>query len=142
VSSDEAAVFNLMGRYCHAMDDPDQAAVLDCFTEDGAFVYYKTAEDDEPLFRADGHDGIGAWFVHHRATTPFGAMTHVTVNIQVEIDGDEGRAVSTYTSLRARDGGIAIGSTGRNHDHVVRGTDGVWRIKERVCRGDMPRAGI
>jgi hypothetical protein len=66
-------------------------------------------------------------------------MTHVTVNAQVEVDGDAAEVASTYVSLRARDGGIVVGSTGRYADRAVRGADGRWRLTERVCRGDMPR---
>jgi uncharacterized protein (TIGR02246 family) len=141
MSSDEAAVLSLLGRYCHAMDADDPAAVLDCFTEDGVFAYFALGAA-EPLLRLEGRDAIASWFADHRASTPLGAMTHVTVNPQLEVDGDTATAASTYVSLRARDGGIVVGSTGRYADRAARGADGRWRLVERVCHADMPRPGL
>ena len=138
MSSDEAAVLSLLGRYCHAMDGEDLAAVLDCFAEDGVFAYYALGAN-EPLLRYQGHAEIAAWFADHRAKTPLGAMTHVTVNPSIEVAGMEATVASTYVSLRARDGGIVVGSTGRYADRAVRGADGRWRLAERISHADMPR---
>jgi ketosteroid isomerase-like protein len=141
MSSDEAAVLSLLGRYCHALDGDDLAAVLDCFTEDGVFAYFALGAA-EPLLRFEGHAEIAAWFADHRSKTPLGAMTHVTVNPSIELDGDEATAASTYVSLRARDGGIVVGSTGRYADRAARGADGRWRLAERLSHADMPRPGL
>jgi uncharacterized protein (TIGR02246 family) len=138
VPSDEASVLFLFSRYCHAMDGDDAAAVLDCFADDGVFAYF-AAGAAEPHFRLQGSAAIEEWFGQHRARTPLGTQTHVTVNPAIEIRGDTAEAVSTYLSLRAHDGGIAVASTGRYVDRLARGADGRWRFAERVSRGEMPR---
>jgi ketosteroid isomerase-like protein len=134
----EASVVSLLSRYCHAMDGDDGEAVLDCFTEEGVFAYF-LPDADEPVFRLQGRAAIAEWFAGHRARTPLGTQTHVTVNPAVDLDGDIGEATSTFLSLRAHEGGIAVASTGRYEDRVQRGPDGRWRFVERVTIGDMPR---
>jgi ketosteroid isomerase-like protein len=138
VPSDEAAIVFLLSRYCHAMDRASVADLLDCFAADGVFAYYP-AGAAEPLFRLEGGAAIEGWFGEHRARTPLGTQTHVTVNPSVVVDGDGATATSTFLSLRAQDGGIVVASTGRYADRLERGADGRWRFAERVTHGDMPR---
>jgi ketosteroid isomerase-like protein len=138
VTSDEAAVLSLLGRYAHAMDGDDPGALLDCFEDDGVFTYY-AAGAAEPSIRLQGRPAIEQWFGEHRAGTPLGTQTHVTVNPSIIVDGDTAEAASTYISLRGHEGGIAVASTGRYADRLARGGDGRWRLVERVTRGDMPR---
>jgi ketosteroid isomerase-like protein len=135
---DAESVHSLLSRYCHAMDGDDVGALLACFTDDAVFAYYPAGADD-PLFRLRGHEELAAWFAEHRGRTPLGSQTHVTVNPNVELEGDRGVATSTFLSLRAKDGGIVVASTGRYEDRLERGADGRWRLAERVTRGDMPR---
>jgi uncharacterized protein (TIGR02246 family) len=138
VASDEAAVLFLLSRYAHAVDGDDPEALLDCFADDGVFIYYASGAS-EPFFRLEGRSAIGAWFAEHRAGTPLGTQTHVTVNPSIVVAGDSADATSTFISLRAQEGGIGVASTGRYVDRLARDADGQWRLVERVTRGDMPR---
>jgi SnoaL-like protein len=137
--SSECAVLSLLGRYCRAMDGADVEALLDCFTPDGVFRYFAPGAD-EPMLDYAGRAELSGWFAEHRAGTPIGSQTHVTVNASVALSGLEGRADSTYLSVReAAGGGIAITATGTYADRIVRGEDGQWRLAERTCRAFMPR---
>lgn len=127
----------LLGRYCHAMDGASPAAVLDCFTPSGEFVYYPTGAES-PVFRLAGHDEIGEWFTGHRDGTPIGSQTHVTVNPVIDVVGpDRAEVVSTFLSLRSAGGSIIVASTGRHLDEVALGDDGKWRFVRRVARGEL-----
>lgn len=124
------------------MDGPDAEALLQCFTPDGAFRYY-AAEAREPTLDYSGRAQLAEWFAEHRAATPIGSQTHVTVNVSVIVSHAEAHADSTYLSVREASGdpggGIAITATGVYADRVVRGDDGQWRFAERICRAFMPR---
>jgi hypothetical protein len=138
--SDEADVLSLLGRYCHAADGEDIDALLDCYVPGGVFLYYRRG-GDAPLLDRRGHDQLAQWFAGHRAATPIGSQTHVTVNPSITIEGDRGGARSTYLSVRKLEGGgIAITATGTYDDQLARGADGRWRLAERICRESMSGA--
>jgi hypothetical protein len=139
--SNEIEVLSLLGRYCHAMDGDDPAALLDCFAADGVFRYY-AAGAAEPELDLRGHQALAAWFAQHRERTPIGSQTHVTVNAAISIREAAADVRATYLSVReSADGGIEISATGTYHDRVaVDERDGRWRFVERVCRAFMPRA--
>lgn len=138
--SNESDVRSLLGRYCHAMDGDDVQALLDCFTPDGAFRYYAPGAQ-EPMLDYRGAEQLAAWFAEHRAGTPIGSQTHVTVNADVSVQDADGEVRATYLSVReGPEGGIVITATGRYVDRVTRGDDGRWRFVQRDCRGFMPRA--
>jgi hypothetical protein len=138
--SSESDVLSLLGRYCHAMDGTEVDALLDCFTPDGAFRYYAPGAQ-EALLDYAGRAELALWFAEHRAGTPIGTQTHVTVNASISVRGAEAEVNSTYLSVReGAEGAIAITATGTYADRVTRGGDGTWRFAARVCRGFMPRA--
>jgi 3-phenylpropionate/cinnamic acid dioxygenase small subunit len=137
---EERAILDTLYRYAHAFDDRRYDDVLDCFTEDGAFVYVQRPEE-EPLFERRGPD-LRTFFEEHDVGRPWGDVTHVHLNPRVvAVRGDEAEAISYYGTLQQRPdrSAVEIMSMGRYLDRLVRGSDGVWRILERRAERDSPR---
>jgi hypothetical protein len=135
---DERDVVARIYAYCPAADAETSTAFLDCFTEDGAFLYLK-ARGAEPSIHLRGRAALERWFVERLPVVPPGTMNHVTVHPHVEVEGDEAHATSWFVSIRTNDSGPYITSTGAYEDRLVRGEDGAWRFAERVCVADLPR---
>jgi SnoaL-like domain len=70
---------------------------------------------------------------------PPGTMNHTTVHPRVTVNGDHAEASSRFVSIRSREDGLFVASTGSYQDKLVRCEDGRWRFAERHSVGDMPR---
>jgi 3-phenylpropionate/cinnamic acid dioxygenase small subunit len=135
---DERDVTARLYAYCEAADAQTPEAFLDCFTADGLFTY-RTFAQAEPSLTCRGRAELERWFVERLPVVPPGTMNHTTVHPRVSVDGDRAEATSRYISIRSREGGLAVVSTGSYRDRLVRCEDGQWRLVERESVGDMPR---
>jgi uncharacterized protein (TIGR02246 family) len=135
---DERDIVAVIYAYCEAADAETPKAFLDCFTEDGLFTY--RAGPDAPVsLECRGRAELERWFVERLPNVPSGTMNHTTVHPIVSVGGDAAESRSRFVSIRARDGGLFVASTGAYRDRLVRCEDGRWRFAERHSIGDMPR---
>jgi len=135
---DERDVLEVIYDYCEAADADTPDAFVDHFTEDGLFTYRASA--DAPLsLEVRGRAELEKWFVERLPVVPPGTMNHTTVHPRVSVAGDTAESRSRFVSVRARDGGLFVASTGSYRDRLVRCEDGRWRFAERHSIGDMPR---
>lgn len=119
--ADRLALHELYSRYCFGLDYHDDAAMLDCFTEDGVF-----ALSDRGDFA--GHDGIQK-ILDASADT---RNRHHIMNILVDtLDGDRAEVRAYFILIHHSDGQVI--SWGHYRDDAVRCDDGVWRwTRKRV----------
>jgi ketosteroid isomerase-like protein len=135
---DERDVIEVLYAYCEAADATTSDAFVDCFTEEGVFTYRAFA-DAEPSLTCRGRAELERWFIERLPVVPPGTMNHTTVHPRVTVQGDQAEASSRFVSIRSRDDGLFVASTGSYRDRLVRGEDGRWRFAERHSIGDMPR---
>jgi 3-phenylpropionate/cinnamic acid dioxygenase small subunit len=119
---------NLIARYAELIDNGDFAGVADLLGEAAV-----GAGDSDSL--ATGRDALLALFTSTTRLYPDGTpkTKHVTTNLILEIDEEEGRAAarSYWTVLQAVPGlTLQPILAGRYHDRFER-SDGVWRFSER-----------
>jgi hypothetical protein len=136
----EREVVQRLYVYCEAADAETADAFLDCFTVAGLFTHTAHGQS-EPVLTLCGHVELERWFVERLPLVPPGTMNHTTVHPQVHIEDDRASCRSRFISLRARDDGLYVASTGSYRDVLVRCDDGQWRLAERHSHGDMPRPG-
>jgi ketosteroid isomerase-like protein len=134
----EREVMRRLYDYCEAADADTPDAFLDCFTASGLFTHTAHGQS-EPVLTLRGHAELERWFVERLALVPPGTMNHTTVHPRVQIEGDRASCRSRFISLRARQDGLYVASTGGYQDVLQRCEDGQWRLAERHSRGDMPR---
>jgi hypothetical protein len=135
---DERDVTARLYVYCELADAETPEGFVDCFTSDGLFTY-RAHGATEPSLSVRGHAALEKWFTDRLPVVLPGTMNHTTVHPAVTIDGDRAHASSRFISVRARDGGLFVASTGSYADDLVRCDDGLWRFAERHSIGDMPR---
>ena len=135
---DERDVIARLYLYCEAADAPTPDAFLDCFTPDALFTYRAHGAQETSL-SVRGHAELQQWFVERLPVVAPGTMNHTTVHPAVTIDGDRAHSSSRFVSIRAREGGLFVASTGSYSDELVRCEDRQWRFAERHSTGDMPR---
>lgn len=121
---DRQAIAELCVQYTFALDAKNWALLESCFAPDPVFVHPggRLAGFDEILGRTSA------------ALTPLDRTQHLLGNIDVEVDGDTGRASTYFHAQHVRagtPGGDLYVIAGRYEDAVVR-TDAGWRIRERV----------
>jgi hypothetical protein len=136
---DERDILDCVHAYSHGLDGKELADFLDCFTDDGRFAWKPKPGADWAL-EVDGRPELERWFHDHERNIPAGVEHHVLTNPRVvSNDGVRARAVSWYLIIRDYGGRPGVRSTGRYLDDLLRGSDGRWRIHERLALGDMPR---
>jgi ketosteroid isomerase-like protein len=130
----ERAIVRTMYAYGRALDYGDREAFLDCFTDDADYVVDMRLGGAAVLsFRGrEELAGYHDWHTH----APDAWHKHVATNAAITIDGDMATAVSYFLRLDSdADTGApsVVSSSGRYLDELVRGDDGGWRIRSRVC---------
>lgn len=121
---DRQAIAELCVQYTFALDTKDWSLLESCFAPDPVFVH--------PGGRLEGFAAILGRT--SAALNPLDRTQHLLGNIDVEVDGDSGRASTYFHAQHVRagtPGGDLYVIAGRYEDAVVR-TDGGWRIRERV----------
>jgi ketosteroid isomerase-like protein len=135
---DERAIVDVLYRWSDAFYQADWEAVLDCFTEEGAFSMTRKA-GDAPNLELAGREQLTAWFEEHEARVPAGKASQVLAQPRVVVDGDTAEARSFFVVIHNIDGAPTLFSTGRFHDRLERCPDGRWRIASRAGVGEMRR---
>lgn len=129
---DRERLYELVTRYCRAIDRADEELLLSC--------YHSDATQDHGAYK-----GAIPGLVTHlrgRALDPAkGPLQHVVSNCRFELDGDVAYG-ETYlrTVMTDADGGQLL-SFGRYVDRFER-REHEWRIAHRQVIIDVPRAGM
>lgn len=134
----ERAIVELLHRICRTVDASIVEDWLDCFEQDGAFVWSASA-DAAPALELYGSDDLRNWFAQHRSHNPVHSQMHIVLHPEIEVEGDTAVARSSYTTIRAIDRELVTFSTGRYIDQVRRSSDGRWRVVHRHGVGAMAR---
>jgi ketosteroid isomerase-like protein len=129
---DRERLYELVTRYCRAIDRADEELLLSC--------YHPDATQDHGAYKGE----ISGLVTHlrGRALDPAkGALQHVVSNCRFDLDGDVAYG-ETYlrTVMTDAEGGQLL-SFGRYVDRFER-RDGEWRIAHRQVIIDVPRAGM
>jgi uncharacterized protein (TIGR02246 family) len=124
--TDVEEIRQLLARYCHAGDSLDSDAFADCFTDDAVIIANGV--------RSVGQDAVRASVEAMRPVYAATPLRHVTVNIVIDIDGDEAQA-SSYYMLFLTGADPRVLAIGTYRDRLRR-VDGRWRLSERVATSD------
>ena len=124
----ERDILDTIYSYAIFYDAVDIASLVEIFTPDALFV------DILGSFR--GRTEIGDHF--HDLTRGMTSALHLAPNPVIRLEShDRARAASFLFAIGARDGGEARATTGTYSDTLTRGSDGVWRIAERIIGVNM-----
>jgi len=114
-TTDDAAIRDLLTRYCLHLDQREHDAWVDLFTEDGQFFVYGTS--------FDGPSGL-----KEMATTAPDGL-HMVGPALLQIDGDRATSKQSFLFM---DAVTHTSRIGWYDDELVRRPDG-WRIRARRC---------
>lgn len=128
---EERAILQTLYRYGHSIDYGLEQEWVDCFTEDGVFDVRRRVGPASA--RYEGRAALAAFIAQH-TRAPGRYHKHMLVEPVIMVSGDQATVQSYFTRLDAtHDGRPFIRAFGRYMDRMVKGTDGVWRFKERVA---------
>lgn len=118
------ALKELKYEYIHALDQPDEDAFVDLFTEDAVFEAssYGTVE---------GHDGIRE-FVEYRADDDR-MYHHMATNPVLSVDDDTASGRWYYIVIKVAESGTAEWGQGIYEDEY-RAVDDEWKITSLTAR--------
>jgi uncharacterized protein (TIGR02246 family) len=119
--ADWLAVANLKARYCRFLDTKDWQGYASLFTQD---VVIDTTGSGGP--RLEGREAAIASI---RASLDTATTVHQVHSPEIEIDGDEARAVWAMQDRLTWPGGRRLDGAGHYHERYVR-RDGGWKIAE------------
>jgi hypothetical protein len=127
---DRQHLYELVTRYCRALDRADEELLLSC--------YHPDATQDHGAYKGP-IPGLVEQLKTRRALNPeLGPVQHVVSNCRFEIKGDKARG-ETYVQTVMTDGeGRAELGFGRYVDRFER-RDGEWRIAHRTTLLDIAR---
>ncbi len=128
---DKQAIYDVLMRYCRAVDRLDQELLLSVYSED--------AYDDHGMFKGPAVDFV-AWVMKFQLEA-FTNSTHSISNVLIELDGDVAHSEAYFTGFHAftRDGqDFTRVSCGRYIDRMER-RNGDWKIVHRVVVNDWGR---
>lgn len=117
---DELAIRRLLAEYCHLTDDGRFEALVELFTEDGAFWFGDLG--------GVGRDTVRAWFEENQPARLRGK--HLMTNSVIDIAGGRATVTSDFLFVAFEDGRLAPAMAGRYLDELVR-IDGRWLIARR-----------
>lgn len=149
----ERDILATLHRYGHSIDYGEEAAWVDCFTEDGVFdVRFVSAAQAQPRdwgfgtphpqgARFSGRDELRRYVARH-SRAPAAWHKHFMVQPQITLapQGGEARVRSYFARLDAVDGQRVIHAFGRYQDEMVHCPDGAWRFRQRICEIESLRA--
>jgi hypothetical protein len=118
-----------LDQYCYSSDFPDPEQLLDCFTEDGAWL---TSIGPSPRGREELREWCkkltGSKVPREDGQGRRGGLHHRT-NTQIILDGDTAQASSYLVQIDANGPKVEPLVIGRYLDELVRCDDGRWRYK-------------
>jgi ketosteroid isomerase-like protein len=129
---DRERLYELVTRYCRAIDRADEELLLSC--------YHADATQDHGAYKGE----IPGLVTHlrGRALDPAkGALQHVVSNCRFELDGDVAYGETYLRTVMTDPEGGQLLSFGRYVDRFER-REGEWRIAHRQVIIDVPRAGM
>ena len=137
VSHDAQDVYNALSRWALGYDSRNSEMMRSSFTEDARFLFFLAGATVPLVF--DGIDAIMGLFEGALAGQT-DQRRHVTTNPYMERVDARTIRVTTYlvllSILPADPLSIQLVTTGVYQDTVVKGNDGLWRIRERILRLD------
>jgi 3-phenylpropionate/cinnamic acid dioxygenase small subunit len=127
MSDDHEAIRNLLVDYCQLCDDGRFDEWGQLFTDDATFTVMGTTHT--------GRGDVQAFIT--AAQPPEARGRHLISQPRLNIDGDSADARTDYAFVGRTDRGLAVTSSGRYLDHLVR-DGGRWRFASReiVFLGD------
>ena len=131
--SDDADIRSLLARLAHLADSGDLDEYLTLFTEDAAWVVPAIPQTGVAASERRGVEEIAAGVRERRAAGVQGPGTgtmHLVTTTDVEIEGDEAIALSTWLFLADTATAPRVQAVGRYHDTLRRTQDG-WRLARR-----------
>ena len=136
----ERAVLDTLYRYGHSIDYGLEEDWLDCFAAGGAFdVHYRVGAKWSR--RYEGRSELAGFIAGH-SRAPDRWHKHLLFEPLVTVDGDRATARSYFARLDAADDGTPfVRAFGRYLDELVRGSDGRWRLVERIAEVEAVAAG-
>ena len=137
---DERGVLRRLHAYGHAIDYGDEAAWVDCFTDDGVFDI-RSSMPDRPRQVVSGRAELQAFSSRH-TRAPELWHKHMLVEPAITIDGDTARSDAYFAVLMEHEERPLLRVFGRYRDRLVRDPDGEWRFRERIAEIESMRAGL
>ena len=122
---DEFAIRNLLAKTALAADEGTLDEYLGFFTEDGVFDVMGAAREGREAMRAGTEGGRTSGNVG-----PGSHTIHVLAASDVQVNGDEATALSSFVFYRDTHETPVANLVGRYHDRLRR-TDGGWKLAYR-----------
>jgi ketosteroid isomerase-like protein len=129
---DRERLFELVTRYCRAIDRIDEELLFSC--------YHPDATQDHGAYKG-AIPGLVAHLRGRALDSAKGPFQHILSNCRFELDGDLAYGESYLCTVMTGDDGGQLLSFGRYVDRFER-RDGEWRIAHRQVIIDVPRAGM
>ena len=137
---DERDVLANLNRYGQSIDAGEEAAWVDCFTEDGNFVAQGRRATHTGL-DVTGRAELTAFIAQH-TRRPYLFHLHCIVEPIIVVTGDTATADSYLFVVMEHEKAPVLRVFGRYHDDLVRCADGRWRFKRRAATIDSQLAGL
>jgi hypothetical protein len=129
---DRQQLYELLTRYCRAIDRVDEELLLSC--------YHPDAEQDHGAYKGD-IPGLVEHLRGRAMNAEKGPLQHVIANCRFELEGDVAFGESYIRTVMTDAAGAALLGFGRYVDRFER-RGGEWRIANRQVIIDVPRAGM
>jgi len=137
----ERGVVRNLHRYAHAIDYGDEAAWVDCFTEDGVFDV-RSRHPHQLKRLISGREAL-AEFVSRHTRAPELWHKHLLVEPLVDVHGPDSASCRSYLAVVMEHDDLPVLRVfGRYLDRLVRGEDGLWRFRERIAEVESMRADL
>lgn len=128
---DEAAIRDVLARYCRAVDRGDEALLASCYHED--------ALDDHGVFQGSAQEF--ARLLGPTMERTCDASQHFLGQSLIDVEGETARAESYVIAVHRRGSGrdVALETFGARYLDRLSRRDGDWRIDERVVVHEWAR---
>jgi hypothetical protein len=136
---DEREILRILSRYGKAVDYGDVEGFVSCFADDGVLELSRP-KSDRVAVRAAGREELAAFAGSH-TRAPEQWHKHLVLDVDLDIDGDEARAVSYYVLLQDDERVPRVRSFGRYVDRLARREAG-WAIVARRAEVEAALAGL
>jgi ketosteroid isomerase-like protein len=128
---DERDVVRTLHAYGHAVDYGDEAAWVDCFTNEGVFEV-RDRRHHRYSYLVSGRAEL-EHFISTHSRRPHVWHKHLLGELVIELDGNTANCRSYFFVLQEYEERPIVRVFGRYLDSLERGADGRWRLRERVA---------